>query len=340
MSQVFSGLEALVVLVVLASCGVSCPTSCDCPSISEAVCYSNPAPGRLPSGLPTGITSLVLGHANLSYLANDTMSAVRTLQRLELRDVRLKWVQAGAFHALASLQTLGLQDNFLDYLEPNMFLDNPRLWFLDLSGNDLHVANNSVFLISLSLRELNASRCRLDYLPDQAFQGLLELRVLHLEGNYLHFLHMRMLSPLLQLTHIYLQDNRINSLRNTPAASPAPLLSHMDLSGNLLTTVNTDAVGVAGALRQLLMLRNPLVCDCRLAPARSWLEARGIEAPGHCAAPLHLVGVDWRGVHEPACSTGALTPGHSRPPAALASAEQGLAQSAAVLACFSVLLLV
>ncbi|XP_037368608.1 toll-like receptor 8 isoform X2 [Talpa occidentalis] len=144
---------------------------------------------------------------------------------------------------------------------------------LDLAFNSLQRIPDEAFLnLPRSLAELYLNDNMLDFFNWTLLQYFPHLHLLDLSGNQLSSLT----SSLLQFTPLrtlLLSHNRISQLPSG-FLSEASSLVHLDLSANLLKTVNkSTGQGKAAATLAILELGgNPFDCTCDIGDFRMWID--------------------------------------------------------------------
>lgn len=146
----------------------------------------------------------VSGNA-LGELGADAFRSVGliNLQRIFMREARVKHVHRDAFRDLIILVEVDLSDNEVSRLDPETFLGNDRLRVLLLAGNPLGQLGPRQFPPLPHLRTIDLQRCRLDSVHRDAFANVGALEALDLRRNRL-----RELSEA-----VFMSTGRLNTLQ-------------------------------------------------------------------------------------------------------------------------------
>ncbi|XP_078677622.1 uncharacterized protein LOC144914068 [Branchiostoma floridae x Branchiostoma belcheri] len=132
------------------------------------------------------------------------------------------------------------------------------------------------------------------------FSTLPKLRCLHLNSNKITSIEVNTFSKLPQLEKLYLKSNNITSIPvdsnnitsiNVNTFSNLPQLRQLKLNDNKITFIQADTFSSLPRLRWLYLARNPLQCDCKMAPFRqTMIESPLVPDQVTCAQPANLSG--------------------------------------------------
>ncbi|KAG7453615.1 leucine-rich repeat and immunoglobulin-like domain-containing nogo receptor-interacting protein 1, partial [Solea senegalensis] len=207
-------------------------------------------------------------------------------------DNLLAVVDLEAFLGLENLLTLRLARNRLKIIPVGAFAGLSNLQFLDISSNEILVFLDFAFRDLVALRYISAADNDLVFISRQAFSGLTSLQEMHLDACNLTAVPTEALTPirgnllgdLLRLQELHLVGG---SLLHIELGAFRGLMNFrlLNVSRNLLTTLESGVFQSVDTLKTLRLDNNPLACDCRLL----WVVRR------------HLY-LDF-GKHSPTCTT-------------------------------------
>ncbi|XP_020490329.2 leucine-rich repeat and immunoglobulin-like domain-containing nogo receptor-interacting protein 1 isoform X1 [Labrus bergylta] len=227
------------------------------------------------------------------FISSQAFSGLASLQELHLDGCNLTAVPTEALTQLGGLRSLYLYRLGLTTLLNYSFRHLERLkelvisdcpWLETLSGRSLFGLN----LTSLTIQHANLSA--VPYIP---LHHLVYLVFLDLSFNPITYIHGNQLGDLLRLRELHLVGGSL--LRIEIGAFRGLLyLSVLNVSRNLLTTLEREAFQSVGTLRNLGLDNNPLACDCRLL----WLvQIRpNLDLGGNspiCTASVHFHGLNF-----------------------------------------------
>jgi len=97
-----------------------------------------------------------------------------------------------------------------------------------------------------------------------AFFGLGKLQLLDVSDNRLHRLDNGTFYGLGALDELYVRRNQLVGVARRALAPVAGVLTHLDLSGNRLQTIDLQTLATVDRLTVVDLASNPWTCDCRL----------------------------------------------------------------------------
>ncbi|KAM9838328.1 leucine-rich repeat and immunoglobulin-like domain-containing nogo receptor-interacting protein 1 [Aulostomus maculatus] len=224
------------------------------------------------------------------FISHQAFAGLTSLQELHLDACNLTAVPTEALTQLSGLRSLHLP-RVGPHTLPNysfrhlgrlkeLFLSNCP-WLETLSGNSL---------FGLNLTSLTIRNCNLSAVPYISLHHLVYLVYLDLSFNPITYIHGNLLGGLLRLQEFYLVGGSL--LRIEPGAFRGLVhLRLLNVSRNLLNTLEVGVFHSADTLESLGLNHNPLVCDCRLlwvVSRRLYLDFGGF--PPTCSTSVQLQG--------------------------------------------------
>ncbi|XP_035477376.1 leucine-rich repeat and immunoglobulin-like domain-containing nogo receptor-interacting protein 1 [Scophthalmus maximus] len=215
----------------------------------------------------TGLTSLHELHidgCNLTAVPTEALTQLSVLRSLHFHRLGLNALPNYSFHHLVHLKELVISH---------------CPWLETLSGNSL---------FGLNLTSLTIRHCNLSAVPYIPLHHLVYLIYLDLSFNPITYIHGNLLGDLLRLQELHLVGGSLLSI-GIGAFRGLTHFKLLNVSRNLLTTLETGAFQSVDALKTLGLDNNPLACDCRLL----WVVQRRqyLEFGGHsptCTTSLQL----------------------------------------------------
>nr|AJF38205.1 variable lymphocyte receptor [Locusta migratoria] len=257
-------LDIIFLKLVLVGAASAEGPSCACLAQGHVATCSFMDLAGVPACLPgEGVTQLYLDHNSIQALTADQL------------------------RPFALLRLLSAEGNLIGDLPEDVFRYTPRLREVYLSENRIKTVSPATFLPAANLQKLVLSENHLSSLPSGIFGGLPKLLEVDLSGNQLTSVPADAFPRSLRLLRLH--NNHLEAL---PAAWPASL-EELDLSDNLLRSVDVEPLARLAALRELRLEGNPWHCACDAAGALAALVARrdflqDMEDPMVCASPPEL----------------------------------------------------
>lgn len=212
----------------------------------------------------TGAQELHLDGCNLTSVPTEALTQLSVLRSLHFHQLGLTTLPNYSFQHLVHLKELLLSHG-------------PRLE--TLSGNSL---------FGLNLTSLTIRHCSLNAVPYVPLHHLVYLQYLDLSFNPISYIHSNMLGDLLRLQEFHLFGGSLLHIEISAFRG----LTHftlLNVSKNLLTTLEVDVFHSVDTLRSLGLDNNPLTCDCRLlwvVRRRRYLDLGG--HPPTCSTSVQL----------------------------------------------------
>ncbi|XP_077979274.1 uncharacterized protein LOC144434642 [Glandiceps talaboti] len=247
----------------------TCPTSCYCWD-TNVDCRLGELT-EIPSDIPFDTTNLYLGWNRLTYIRNDSFSALTNLVRLVLGANQIEELDVLSFAGLHNLEYLNLESNRLSTLQSSVFYNLTKLQHLHINHNKLSCLNDDLFDGLLNLDYLYLYSNQIHYLSEGIFRGLGKLRYLRLYTNSITSLPENIFEGLAELYDLRLHSNTIRTLSEGTFNGLSKLRT-LYLYGNHITTLPGSIFNGLNNIYILRMYNNPWSCDCRLKDIRQWLD--------------------------------------------------------------------
>uniref|UniRef100_A0A5S6QZ19 Ig-like domain-containing protein n=1 Tax=Trichuris muris TaxID=70415 RepID=A0A5S6QZ19_TRIMR len=235
------------------------------------------------------LEELNLGDNRISSIGDNAFHGLLKLETLRLTGNRLAFVQPGWFASLKTLTSLLLNRNQLTVLTSDNFHWLNELLTLDLSRNKIFRIHETAFIGVGKLDSLRLSSNVLTVVPRQALQTVQSLRSLYLSQNPIYKIrtddfadlpHLRDVKlsgmqrlrlveraafrSLPELLVAELHDNPYLGYVDRLSFVNTPLVSHLFLHNNNLTTVEQEVIDSLDSLQEVSLYGNPLHCDCNI----------------------------------------------------------------------------
>lgn len=190
------------------------------------------------------LRDLRLSHNKLTNLPANIFTGLVNLRILYLYSNELIGLSPEIFQGLVNLRQLWVGHNKIAELSPTIFHGLVELRELDLGRNQLRELAPNIFSGLVELTELVLGNNQLRELPNTLFQGLINLQNLKLYKNEIVQLNSEHFKGLKNLLWLDLSHNKIKELQGgfPDTFFWVTQLRRLDLSDNLLTTINTSFV--------------------------------------------------------------------------------------------------
>lgn len=218
------------------------------------------------SGL-LGLEDLTIERCNLTSIAGQTLSYLRSLITLHLRHLSIIALEDQNFRKLSNLRGLDIDHwPYLEYISP-----------LSFQGLDLHW---------LSITNTNITS-----VPSSSFKNLVHLTHLNLSHNPITTLEPWAFKDLLRLKELIMVNTGLMTVEHH-ALGGLRQIRVLNFSSNDLQTLEEGSFHSVNSLETLRVDGNPLMCDCRLL----WILQRRktLNFDGRvpvCAGPVEVQGV-------------------------------------------------
>ncbi|XP_042362792.1 leucine-rich repeat and immunoglobulin-like domain-containing nogo receptor-interacting protein 1 [Plectropomus leopardus] len=197
------------------------------------------------------------------FISHQAFTGLTSLQELYLDGCNLTAVPTEALTQLGGLKSLHFQRLGVTTLPNYSFRHLERLTELVISQCRWLETLSANSLFGLNLTSLTITYCNLGAVPYIPLHHLVYLVYLDLSFNPITYIHGNLLGDLLRLQELHLVGGSL--LRIDIGAFWG--LAHfrlLNVSRNLLTTLEVGAFHSVDTLRTLGLDNNPLACDCRL----------------------------------------------------------------------------
>lgn len=197
------------------------------------------------------------------FISNQAFNGLNGLQRLDLDGSNLTAVPTEALTQLSGLKSLHIHQLDLNLLPNYSF--SPLLHLKELIITHFPkletLSGNSLFGVNLT--SLSINHCNLKEVPYTALHHLVYLVSIDLSFNPITHIHGNLLGDLLRLQEFNLVGGSLASIE-IGAFEGLGYLMLLNVSKNLLTTLETGSFHSVDTLKSLGLDNNPLACDCRL----------------------------------------------------------------------------
>ncbi|XP_045039741.2 toll-like receptor 13 [Desmodus rotundus] len=176
---------------------------------------------------------------NLVHLNNSEFNGMPSLQRLQLDSCQLSFVTNQTWSALQNLTSLDLSHNKFKRFPDFAFSPLRSLQFLFLSKNPITELSDRAFYGLYSLKELNVAGCWIVQIDKYSFAQFPNLEILDLGYNNLRTLKSKTFHLLKKLQILILSQNRLNIIERN-AFSGLTYLTKLDLAYNILSSFSAS----------------------------------------------------------------------------------------------------
>ncbi|XP_069682997.1 phospholipase A2 inhibitor beta-like [Periplaneta americana] len=271
-----------------------CPSPCNCPSSYTANCASASLIEIPGERFAYHMEILDISDNSLTALNSTSLRSMRviSLVKLNASGNSIDHIHQNAFLGHSKLEQVDLSRNSLRIIDPGTFFYNPSLMWLSLSGNTIKLPQHGSLLKSKSIRDLHLSNCNIHKIPLGTFKELPSLQTLYISHNKIaSFGH---LLGLEKLTHLDLSNNYLSVL-NSDTFTNSPQLARLELSNNWLYTLNFNIVPqLTKVVSSENLIGNPWVCDCELFNTTYlWCRDNNIDLQLVCTSPPSFEGRFW-----------------------------------------------
>ena len=249
--------------------------------------------GNRLTSLPDSVFSPLVNLRRLMLQENQLRTGNRFLHGLKsLLELDLDGNKFNALPDLSGLRMLGdleITDSNIQRIRNNSFSDCGRIKELILASNAIDTIETEGLSGLITVTDLHLSFNSLNTLPETVFSKLVFLERLFLQNNVLTSLTASHFATLTRLRALYLGNNQLAMFPLLPVSRSLSILS---LTSNNLSTFPQDVIVSLPGLRRLMLLNNPLQCDCRLKFLRQWFlnsgRAHRINELPQCDVPTSL----------------------------------------------------
>ncbi|XP_011155835.2 insulin-like growth factor-binding protein complex acid labile subunit [Solenopsis invicta] len=256
------GVLHLFVLVGLFALGTAeartfCPNGCTCDDDTLVVSCVGANLDVIPIALNPSIQRIVLKENRIKIVDAAAFQFYGDLKNVDLSSNHLFTIPNGSFDAQRHLVELHLKHNKISALTEKTFQGLKSLTVLNLRDNYLEMLKNGLFAYLSKLEELDLGQNRISKVEPGAFQKLGTLRVLYLDDNQLRTIPSPALAPLNALAELHIGWNAFSSLPDD-AFKGLEQLAVLDIMGAGLDNISDGAFRGLNALRTLKLGANKL----------------------------------------------------------------------------------
>ncbi|XP_076766811.1 uncharacterized protein LOC143433363 isoform X2 [Xylocopa sonorina] len=256
---VSTALLRLLLLTGLFALGTAaiCPNGCICDDDNLVVSCIGANLDVIPIALNPSIQRIVLKENRIKIVDAAAFQFYGDLKNVDLSSNHLFTIPNGSFDAQKQLVELHLRHNKISALNEKTFQGLKSLTVLNLRDNYLESLKNGLFASLSKLEELDLGKNRISKVEPGAFQKLGTLRVLHLDDNQLRTIPSPALAPLNALAELHIGWNAFSSLPDD-AFKGLEQLTVLDITGAGLDEISDGAFRGLNALRTLELDGNKL----------------------------------------------------------------------------------
>ncbi|XP_065163075.1 leucine-rich repeat and immunoglobulin-like domain-containing nogo receptor-interacting protein 2 isoform X2 [Atheta coriaria] len=247
----------IVLMLVDTSLALTCPTGCECNDDTYVVKCERSKLDVLPITLNPAIQRLVLRNNKIKTVDGAAFQFYRDLQYVDLSSNHLINIPTKSFLQQDKLQELHLNKNKLSMVNNKTFQGLKSLTVLNLRENFIQELPHGLFSILPKLEELNLGQNRISKIDALAFDGLLALRILFLDDNQLTSVPTPSFSVMGSLAELHVGLNDFTVLPDDSFAGLGKL-TVLDLSGAGLSNISENAFRGMTGLRSLNLADNRL----------------------------------------------------------------------------------
>lgn len=220
----------------------------------------------------------------INSLEANVFECMGNLEKLTLRNTRLKKLENGCFTNLSYLNHLNLSENQLNYIDSTIFdVDLHNITVLNMNSNNFEMIEDELFVNLCNLKELYLSKNNIKFIGSESFKPLKNLEILDLSNNKLKRLVSDVFYDLTYLKVLKLERNKLKfvdtnlfekltsikvldlSYNNIEEFSfhnfrhdRHQFLEELNLEGNVLTTIEMKFYSKFKNLKHLSFLANPI----------------------------------------------------------------------------------
>ncbi|XP_020283714.1 toll-like receptor 3, partial [Pseudomyrmex gracilis] len=234
-----------------------CPNGCTCDDDTLVVSCVGANLDVIPIALNPSIQRIVLKENRIKIVDAAAFQFYGDLKNVDLSSNHLFTIPNGSFDAQRHLVELHLKHNKISALTEKTFQGLKSLTVLNLRDNYLEMLKSGLFACLSKLEELDLGQNRILKVEPGAFQKLGTLRVLYLDDNQLQTVPSQALAPLNALAELHIGWNAFTSLPDD-AFKGLEQLAVLDIMGAGLDNISDGAFRGLNALRTLKLNANKL----------------------------------------------------------------------------------
>lgn len=204
--------------------------------------------------IPKAYAKVSFARNQIKSIAGDTFSPSSTLVTLDISENYIEKLPRRPFANLYILSSLNLGNNVISSVDEEAFGGLHNLTQLDISYNKITTLPKKVFGELTSLQELNMGFNPLGKLHEELLQHSPNLRTLDMSKLSLKYIPAGLfMGNLSKLERVSLAYNMMSVVPSKALAGLSSSLLHLDLSGNLFTSLGAYSFNSLGNLRSLTL---------------------------------------------------------------------------------------
>lgn len=157
------------------------------------------------------LTVLDLSYNNITNLPDHLFqSSQNTIVAFNVSHNQMRNISSLTFEGVKSLEKVDMGNNKLNFVDENAFRDQFMLTDLFLNDNELVYLSGDTLFDQTSLLDLNIARNKIQHLPARLFRNARSLRRLDISGNKIHSLPHDFFETIRFLEFVSLSDNPVH----------------------------------------------------------------------------------------------------------------------------------
>ncbi|XP_061167313.1 slit homolog 1 protein-like [Saccostrea echinata] len=246
-----------------------CPSMCSCTLKSgttdecEVECQGQgyrtlPTAAEMPAAASWKIVKLDLSNNDIEEVPRNNISFLTNLQELSLRGNNISIMEDNTFDDLEELEVLDLSSNHITQFPDDLF-ESPNIIIKHLNISHLQLTSiKESFLRKLKeIEVLDASYNRIDRLSSNLFNKNDKIQLFKMSNNDLVSVDLRRFRK-------YVSDLSYNKLTSIEASHFITSILQLDLTGNLISSVDPSVLDQLPNLQNISLAGNPWECTCSL----------------------------------------------------------------------------
>ena len=222
----------------------------------------------------TNLTDLDLSNCSICSFEDGVFESLKCLRSLNLSSNVINVINGELFATNSELLTINLTNNIIDTINQISFSNLNKLLILDLSYNQIsglqdHCFSNpnlkylylndnqivnvapSAFYSVPNLTYLSLDHNKIEYFENGVFQNTINLKYLSLNNNKIYRISHGFFWNLTQLSTLHMRNNCLTQAMGESLLATNTELVELDLSGNLICTVERGAFSGCKKLKSI-----------------------------------------------------------------------------------------